>query len=59
MPDGGETIDHEMIEMIERKESIVKAAIDGGDQKVARQKVQSKLSAFLQTADEWEDMDDE
>lgn len=59
MPDGGETIDHEMIEMIERKESIVKAAIDGGDQKVARQRVQSKLSAFLQTADEWEDMDDE
>lgn len=54
----GETIDHEMIEMIEHKEAIVKAAVDG-DAQQAKATIKGKLQRFLQTADEWDDEEKE
>lgn len=50
LPDGRETIDHEMIEVIEAKESIVKQAIDGNVEKSA-ETMRARLRSLLQDAE--------
>lgn len=50
LPDGRETIDHEMIEVIEAKETIVKQAIDGDVEKSA-ETMRARLRSLLQDAE--------
>lgn len=58
LPDGEDTIDHEMIQVIESKEAIVKAAVDG-DVTESVGVIQSRLQELLQDADEWDEVEDE